>query len=793
MEVYLPDPPAVILVDLTAYTGAGTTDFHFCSGVGCVVGGIYYEPRISNPGSLKLMMFADATTSGPSQVGFGEVVLLNPDGGLDVFLNYGLDGRSLMISKLVAGAAILLMSCSMEQPTVTNNDLTIRVKDPQTRLEVPIQVNKYAGSNVLPSGEEGVADIQGKEKPLTFGSVFNATPILVNTSKLIYQGNDGALQSIPAVYDKGVALQVGAAYSSLADMEANAPAPGYYRAWLGGGYFRLGSSPAGQVTFDGVEGATVADRTAAQIAKRIVLRTLLTGDLVLQDFTDLDTLNSAEVGIFINTTMTINAALDQVLGSIGGWHGFDAAGKFNVGRLDAPSGIPVLSLTNGEITSLASQATNDSGRGVPAWEVSLNYAKNYTVQNDSELAGNVLDTPASWVVTTLPVTGYWQSVTFGNGVFVAVGVNAAAVSKDGKTWAASTIPAGTWYTVAFGNGVFIAVGPNGVVTSNDGVTWTARTIQAGSWRTVTYGNGLFMAVAYGGQVSTSTDGITWITKTAVTTGTDAWSLVTYGAGIFLTFNNNTSTVKSSADGVTWVTNNALPISGGVAYLRGAYGNNLFVISVGNDFFLVSKDGLSWLSTDASYYVAGWRGLCFIDGVFTVIGRNNTSGITATSTNGLDWTTQSQTIGLSGAWQELAYGSGTMVAICGYNTNSAAALTIAPQRTSRQWLAKEFRTVTALDSAVLTAHLLAPVLTVDTLLISSSAAQTEANRLLALNKVRRDFISVECKSKSLSAIPNLGSLVQITYPRFGYNTGKLFIMLGFEMHLDTDDITLYLWG
>jgi hypothetical protein len=60
-----------------------------------------------------------------------------------------------------------------------------------------------------------------------------------------------------------------------------------------------------------------------------------------------------------------------------------------------------------------------------------------------------------------------------------------------------------WFSVTYGNGLFVAVATSGtgnrVMTSPDGITWTARTSAAdNSWFSVTYGNGLFVAVAISG-------------------------------------------------------------------------------------------------------------------------------------------------------------------------------------------------------------------------------------------------------------------------------------------------------
>jgi hypothetical protein len=87
--------------------------------------------------------------------------------------------------------------------------------------------------------------------------------------------------------------------------------------------------------------------------------------------------------------------------------------------------------------------------------------------------------------------------------------------------------------VTYGNGLFVAVGEGGaILTSPDGVSWTARTSGTGDWLFgVTYGNGLFVAVGEGGTILTSRDGVSW---TARTSGTSNWLYgVAYGNGLFV--------------------------------------------------------------------------------------------------------------------------------------------------------------------------------------------------------------------------------------------------------------------
>ncbi|MBV5337149.1 MAG: hypothetical protein J0653_04040, partial [Deltaproteobacteria bacterium] len=114
----------------------------------------------------------------------------------------------------------------------------------------------------------------------------------------------------------------------------------------------------------------------------------------------------------------------------------------------------------------------------------------------------------TWTSQTTTGSNQWQSVTYGNGKYVAVaqaGTNQAMTSPDGITWTNQTSPVGPWSSVTYGNGLYVAVGgffngspvPKKVMTSADGVTWTARSsVDDGSWwRSVVYGNDMFVAVA----------------------------------------------------------------------------------------------------------------------------------------------------------------------------------------------------------------------------------------------------------------------------------------------------------
>ena len=116
----------------------------------------------------------------------------------------------------------------------------------------------------------------------------------------------------------------------------------------------------------------------------------------------------------------------------------------------------------------------------------------------------------TWSQQTVAGSNTWTSVVYGGPAgqekFVAVASNASnrvLTSADGITWTAQSVPLNTWNSVTYGDGVFVAVASAGVsdyvMTSADGLTWTSQVAASSStWNSVTYGGGIFVAVASAG-------------------------------------------------------------------------------------------------------------------------------------------------------------------------------------------------------------------------------------------------------------------------------------------------------
>ena len=389
------------IVEFDAHTGAELVTYYlsddgYTSTAASTPAHTHFQARVIDPGTLSRSLVAERDQLGKTELGFGEIELVNLDGGLDALVDYGLGGRRVVVrrgSGDYPGDFATVFSGTLDQAILEWQRVRLVVRDPLQLLDVPACSATYAGDNALPAGLEGTADdLKGQRKPLIYGVVLNVTPPQVNTSKLIYQVSSTAVTAIAAVYDRGSALTAGTAYTDQADLEANAPAAGYYRAWLAGGCFRLGSSPAGAVTADVTAGASSADRTAAQILNALATAAGVTS-IPAADLTALDALNSAEIGLALRDETALTA-MDQAAKSIGAWFGFDASGNLRLGRLDAPAGDPVATLDRVDVLSVARVAPGSSVR-VP-YRATVRYARNHTVQS-TDLAGSVAADRRAWL------------------------------------------------------------------------------------------------------------------------------------------------------------------------------------------------------------------------------------------------------------------------------------------------------------------------------------------------------------------------------------------------------------
>jgi hypothetical protein len=293
----------------------------------------------------------------------------------------------------------------------------------------------------------------------------------------------------------------------------------------------------------------------------------------------------------------------------------------------------------------------------------------------------------AWTIRTSATDNDWLSVTYGEGLFVAVAIsgtgNRVMTSPDGITWTSRTSAAdNAWYGVAYGAGLFVAVAGTGagnrVMTSTNGIDWESRTSAAdNNWYAVTYGAGLFVAVAGSGssnRVMTSPNGIDWTIR--VSAADNYWRSVVYGAGLFVavSYSGTGNRVMTSPDGIVWTSRTNATDN----YWRSVvYGAGLFVAvastGTGNRV-MTSPDGINWTSR-ASAADNEWSCVAYGDGLFSAVAYSGTNNRVMTSPDGITWTIR--TSPADNLWRSIAYGSNLFAAVAWSGTGNRAMTSATP--------------------------------------------------------------------------------------------------------------------
>jgi len=219
-----------------------------------------------------------------------------------------------------------------------------------------------------------------------------------------------------------------------------------------------------------------------------------------------------------------------------------------------------------------------------------------------------------------------------------------------------------WFDVCYGNGIFVAIGMNGtdcnqVMTSPDGKIWTmAKSVQNNAWSAICFGNNEFLSVAFNAtsnHVMRSKNGVYW---TGVTGINGDFQDVCYGANGYVAVADGASPkIAFSANGTTWTTVN----TDSKPWIRVVYGNGKYVAVSVDGFVYSSTNGQSWSQTASGLLSPSSIG--YGNGIF-VVGQNGSSSSVFTSTDASTWTSRS-TGSYNGA-NEICYGNGYFTLLAG---------------------------------------------------------------------------------------------------------------------------------
>lgn len=285
-----------------------------------------------------------------------------------------------------------------------------------------------------------------------------------------------------------------------------------------------------------------------------------------------------------------------------------------------------------------------------------------------------------WASRTSSSDLSYTSVAYGAGTYVAVAdaggvANCVMTSPDGLTWTTRTAIEGQWFGVTYGAGLFVAVGVSatagGVMTSPNGVTWTARTASSlHTWKAVVFGGSQFVAVTTSAAavVMTSPDGLTWTDR--VIPLASSWAAVTYGAGRFVAANNAATTTSFlySDDGVTWTL--VTVTDPGVinkTWTGIAYNGRFVAVASGGDIAYSVDAAATWAPATAPE-ANPWTAIANGSAGLVAIASSGTNR-SMISANGVTWTAIAAAA--ANQWAALCFGNGVYVAVSNTGTGNRA--------------------------------------------------------------------------------------------------------------------------
>ncbi len=788
--------PALYLCEITAYDPgiSGTRVLRYASGNGYTTGSgatppnAFYDARISQPVDVTRNLFTGGNTTGASRMGIGDLILLNGDGALDALLKYSFDGwtvtvyRSTVLNPQYPADFTKSFVGTMSYVEFDSTIITIKLRDQLATLALPFQTNKYGGTNALPAGVDGVpTDLQGKVKPLCYGQVTNIAPPCVNTSKLIYQVNDGAVNSVDMVYDRGIPLAIGRTLNLSASM-----AGGTYLgiAFANGQFVATGkgsnsTSPDGQTW-------TARTQSGGGTLQR---RTCAFGNGLFIAAGDGSYLETSPDGITwtVRTTSFGANAINALVYGGSLWVAVGVAGNLET----SPDGITWTSRTSGF------GATNINGVGYfnGVW---------IAVGDGGTIARSINGT--TWTLQTSGVTTQLNGIYAAPAFFVVLGAAGTLLeSFDGQVWTARD--PGTTNDLscgAYGDGLhMLGSFQSMVIESPDGVVWSAR--RGFATFNAAFGNHCF-AFAQSGDVLTTTQAAqTYASLTDLQDDTQAPAPGTYkvylAGGYFRLGSSPAGTITADVtQGATAGVRTAAQLYTQILTRAGYSSANwstsdVTALDTANSAVL----GL-YQDTDTTFLtvidliansVGAWWGPD-LTALFRIQQLTAPSGSPIASFTPNDFlkplaivTTTDPGNGLPVYRCTLRWGQAYTV----QTTDLAGG--VSPDR--RAVVAQQWRTVVASDLTVLTSDPLALETIEDSLLTTLADATAEAARRLALRKVQRFRFDALVALTSETLPVDLGTVISITSPRFGLSGGVLFRVLDVVPNAQAGTVLVTAWG
>lgn len=339
----------------------------------------------------------DGTFAGRARSTRGELALLTAAAEIDTWASYVWASRSVKVwtaeitgtaeAPIFPAARTLLFDGESESFDPDRATLFLNTRQPVGQ----VASDAYAGTG----GLEGTAALKGVRKPFAAGRLTNASVLLIDAGKLLFQVHGyGTIEQLIGVHERGILLdQPFVEHATFLSLQsAIVPATEIHR-HTASATFRLGFMPAGDITVDfiGVNRGTTATLIGDVVKELLVRVGFDLAKVDLDSLTELNAANPNPVLFYDAQGADIADALTTLLAGAGAYWDVDQLGYLYTGMLTMASSAD-LSIGDEGTADYDLIEIDNLPVPPPFWKIRLGYGQNPNVMTfvDTE-AGALAD------------------------------------------------------------------------------------------------------------------------------------------------------------------------------------------------------------------------------------------------------------------------------------------------------------------------------------------------------------------------------------------------------------------
>lgn len=281
----------------------------------------------------------------------------------------------------------VILRAKTERAEANLNELVISLRDHSILLDKPMQDNTFEATGIY----EGTGDIAGRLKPLAYGLVRHAAPILIDELRSLYVIHDGPVHEIFSIHVGGILMtNIGdlttfTQFNNLLDWvphQAQVDMGGYVTDYANGA-FRLAGRPQGAITVSFWGSTSVPKSTSriSEIASAILALRLPELARNQNEFDTFTTEQGGGAGIYISDDMSIRDVLHALVAPVGAVVYVNAQNVVGIKRMRARTPVAIL----GKHNLIEDVMPSRRNPPKPAAFYRIGYYRNWTVLNETDL------------------------------------------------------------------------------------------------------------------------------------------------------------------------------------------------------------------------------------------------------------------------------------------------------------------------------------------------------------------------------------------------------------------------